>query len=354
MKFIGWKEQVKLIGFNDLKLMLIAIPALSIVFSILVFGFNPLNNSLIDTLSIVGLTIIHILVFWLIDRQIALFFHKRLSQFKDLKKRIIYQSIVVFITTVLLMQLMKQQWICPVKFEEVYNTPFVNIAIASFALTIFILFFYEYRYALDLLKDGLVKNEILSRQNAQAQLESLKNQVNPHFLFNSLNTLISVIPEDPKTAIKFAENLSHVYRHILEIKDKEVITLKEELKCINAYNYLLKIRFGDHIKFEYDNFEILDSKYIVPLSIQILIENAIKHNVVSSSRPLLVKLTLSDNELTVSNNLQLKTLKEKSTKVGLENINKRYHLLINRKIIIEQTKTDYSVRLPIIKMNELK
>lgn len=353
MKYISKDERLKLIGFNDLKLMLVTIPILGFLFPLLVFKLDPTENWLSYAIVFV-ISMFHIFTFWYVDRWIVIFFRKKINLFKDYQKRLLLQAISVFVMTSLLSHAAKSPMFCPQEYVKFLDVPYIYMFSVSLILTIFILFMYESKYVFELVKEGLVRNEILSKQNAQAQLESLKNQVNPHFLFNSLNTLVSVIPESPDIAVRFTENLSSVYRHILEIKDKEIITLKEELNCINAYNYLLKIRFGDHIQIVYEKFDDTGGKYIIPLSIQLLIENAIKHNIVSSSRPLIITLTLNENEIVVSNNKQLKINPEKSTKIGLENINKRYSLLIKKRIKIEESDTIFSVRLPIVKMNELK
>lgn len=225
---------------------------------------------------------------------------------------------------------------------------------ASLITTVIIISIYEGVYAFELFKKGLVENKELQRKNTQAQLESLKNQVNPHFLFNSLNTLISVIPEDPEVAVRFTEKLSQVYRYILEIRDKELITIREEMKCIEAYEYLFSIRFGNNVRFNYENIDLNQHKFIVPLSLQMLIENAIKHNIVSQTKPLKITIKIEEDSIKVSNNLQLKTVRESSTKLGLSNIKKRYQILAKKEIIILQTADSFSVEIPILTISEVK
>lgn len=156
---------------------------------------------------------------------------------------------------------------------------------------------------------------------------ALKTQVNPHFLFNNLNTLCSIIPENPEQAVDFVQQLSKVYRHILEVKDEKSIPLKEEMAVLEAYAFLLKTRFGDNLEI---NMEVDPTKMedmIVPLSLQLLMENAIKHNIVSQDKPLKIIVKVIDGNLVVTNNLQKKNQIIESTGIGLTNIRNRYKLI---------------------------
>jgi len=214
--------------------------------------------------------------------------------------------------------------------------------------TIFILFF-EFVYYMHALNNAEKKHEQLKRENAESQLEILKNQIKPHFLFNSLNTLISLIPENPDEAISYVQRLSTVYRYILEIKDKKLIPLHEELKCVINYVEMLQIRFGEKLIFDVDKSTFDKSDHIVPLSLQLLIENAVKHNIVSDKRPLSIKIKKGkNNKLIISNNLQMKMQKMPSTGTGLANIKSRYSLLAHDEVEIIQTADNFSVSLPLI------
>lgn len=193
------------------------------------------------------------------------------------------------------------------------------------------------------------ENEQLKKENLRSQLETLKNQVNPHFLFNSLNTLISIIDDDPHTAKQYTQKLSQVYRYILSAREKDTLTLKDELECMEAYNFMLKIRYGENLHFENLIPPLYHHTLIPPLVLQMLIENAIKHNVISASKPLYIHLQTDSNQyLTVKNNLQPKVINVESSKVGLINIMQRYKLLADKQIIIEQNTSEFKVLLPII------
>lgn len=192
------------------------------------------------------------------------------------------------------------------------------------------------------------ENEILKQENLRSQLEALKNQVNPHFLFNSLNTLISIIDENPEIAKNFTQKLAQVYRYILKAKEKDLVLLSEELQFTEAYEYMLAIRYGENLTFSKNIPEQNLEKEIPPLVLQMLVENAIKHNVISYAKPLQVSIYVDEDEnLVVKNNLQPKIINVESAKVGLKNIADRYKLLQHKEIIIEKTNTEFAVKLPL-------
>ena len=194
-----------------------------------------------------------------------------------------------------------------------------------------------------------VDAERLKKENVEAQYNNLKNQVNPHFLFNSLNALTNLVYQDQDKAVKFIKQLSEVYRYVLDSRDKEVVSLAEELKFLNAFIYLQQIRFGDKLKIEMDlnNLQSL----VAPLALQMLVENAIKHNVISEETPLTVKLYHHNNYLVVENTLQKKNqVSEDSAGVGLENIKKRYEFLSKHKVLVEELQGKFRVSIPIIEV----
>jgi two-component system LytT family sensor kinase len=191
--------------------------------------------------------------------------------------------------------------------------------------------------------------EMLKKQNAEARFETLRNQINPHFLFNSLNVLSALVYKDADTASKFIDQLSVVYRYILTNKENKVVKLKEELAFIDAYLFLLKIRFQDNLNVEKKIDDDLYETYIAPATLQLLIENAIKHNVVSKEAPLSIKIFTNHDYLVVENNIQLKEIKEDSTNLGLENIKKRYHYLCGKIPEVININDVFTVKIPIIK-----
>ncbi len=205
-----------------------------------------------------------------------------------------------------------------------------------------IIFFYN-RYQ----KNKLKEQKVIAG-TASAKFDALKNQLDPHFLFNSLNVLTSLIEENPKNAQKFTTSLSKVYRYVLEQKNKDLVTVDEELDFARTYMSLLKMRFEDSIVFEIPDRATNPDSKVVPLSLQLLLENAVKHNMVTSSKPLHIKIYESGGMLVVENNLQPKQIVKKSSGVGLENIKQRYKLLSNKKVSIHQEAKRFAVAIPML------
>jgi len=194
----------------------------------------------------------------------------------------------------------------------------------------------------------LVENEQLKHENLLVQLTSLKNQLNPHFLFNSLNTLSWLINEDKAKSQLYLQKLSQVLRYSLSMQEQSLVSLKEELALVESYIFLLQMRFGENLNVS-KKVKPLEGFQIPPLSLQLLIENAIKHNIISSASPLEVRieLQLADKTILVSNSLNIKS-NSAGTGIGLANLNQRFKLLTTREIEIKQNDTSFWVVLPLI------
>ena len=212
---------------------------------------------------------------------------------------------------------------------------------------------YECVFFFEKWKDTIKQNEALKNQQIRTQFEVLQNQMSPHFLFNSLNTLTTLIAESQDTAIEFTEKLSEVYRYILMNKEKELIPLREELAFSRSYVYLLQMRYPENLMVNFRVEEPALRQHIAPLTIQMLIENCIKHNIISRSQPLIIDVYVDNGKsIIIRNNLQKKKALEKSTKTGLENIKKRYQYLGERKIDIIVTYDSFMVAIPLIEVVE--
>ncbi|MBT8283127.1 MAG: 2TM domain-containing protein, partial [Muriicola sp.] len=198
------------------------------------------------------------------------------------------------------------------------------------------------------LQDTKIKEQKIIAGTASAKFDALKNQLDPHFLFNSLNVLTSLIEEDPKQAQRFTTALSKVYRYVLEQKNKDLVPVNEELDFAKTYIKLLTMRFEDGISLEIPETSSIPDAKIVPLSLQLLLENAVKHNVVTSSKPLRIKVYEADGKLVVENNLQEKPVVKRSSGVGLRNIQQRYSILSNKEVNITKTASQFSVQLPML------
>ena len=206
-------------------------------------------------------------------------------------------------------------------------------------------FFYSWR-------EAAVNVEKLKREQLSSGYESLKNQVNPHFLFNSLNALTSLVHRDADMAERFIKKLSDVYRYVLDSQEKEVVDLKDELEFTEAYVFLQKIRHGDNLTVDINVTESCLMQQVPPLAVQMLIENAIKHNIVSQKRPLSIQVTDKEDSLVVTNDLQLRSGVENTTGLGLNNIKSRYEYLSNQSISIDKTEDKFIARIPLLSFAE--
>ncbi len=228
--------------------------------------------------------------------------------------------------------------------EKEEASPYIIAIVITLIVSLFIHAFYFYRA----LQKKQVKEQKIIAGTASARFDALKNQLDPHFLFNSLNVLTSLIEEDPDQAQKFTTSLSKVYRYVLEQKNKDLVTVNEELDFARTYVRLLKMRFEDSIVFDIPETSLNAEAKIVPLSLQLLLENAVKHNIVTSSKPLHIRVFEENGNLVVKNNLQEKQVVRKSSGVGLQNIEQRYNILSDRKVVIQKSIKDFSVSLPML------
>ncbi|WP_413533437.1 histidine kinase [Empedobacter brevis] len=253
--------------------------------------------------------------------------------------RSIFYTMVLYYVFVKFANLLLQKYIF---YDHTINYLLVAI------VTVFFLFIF---YIIDRKKNKLEHKIVLESTKAEtatAQFETLKNQLDPHFLFNSLNVLTGLIEENPENAIDFTTSLSKIYRYVLEQKDKEVVSIQEEINFAKTYVNLLKLRFENSIDFEIEPTTFTETEFIVPLSLQILLENTIKHNIVSEQKPLKIKIYKKDNFLIIENSFQPKETIKDSTGIGLKNIINRYQLISNREVNIKKSEEFFRVELPIL------
>lgn len=224
---------------------------------------------------------------------------------------------------------------------------FTDALMRDLFMTLVVVFTSEIIYLSYKKQQTELRNQELIAENAGTRYETLKNQVNPHFLFNTLNTLNSMIKIDPDKAQEYVRKLSSVFRYTLQ--NREVITLEEEMKFTEDYCDLMQIRYGDSLNFTVDTAPEYENYIIVPLSIQCLVENAIKHNVISKQQPLEISITTGkDAMLTVSNPIQPKIEPEPGEGIGLANLAERYRLKFNREIEVKNSGGCFSVSVPVI------
>lgn len=230
----------------------------------------------------------------------------------------------------------------PLKLNIIYGS-LINLFLHLLNAILF--FFREY-------KRQWQETEELRQRSAQANIQLIKSQINPHFLFNNLNVLSGMLIRDNPEANRFIEEFSKVYRYILSNQDKELVELRSELEFIQPYIFLMQKRFDKGLRVTLDIPPAYESWYVVPAALQMLIENAIKHNVVSKSRPLDIQIHANGNQtLVVKNTLQPRLAAEPSTRIGLENIQKRYELISGRTVSIKQTGDSFEVAIPLLQLN---
>ncbi|MCH2197397.1 MAG: histidine kinase [Flavobacteriales bacterium] len=340
MKFLGDKS--KYLGFDDRIMVLVGIPVVAFIIPPLFFGQR--YGSLLQFCEQWGPSMFFSSLLWIGNRQILIELRRKFLK-KDKEKERVSLTILLVITFTSLVN-----FIGFIVAPEEHRLEMQGQGFgAGLFITLFCITLYEAIWSSSRLRVSRSEAEKLKRENLQSQLSMLKSQVNPHFLFNSLNTLSSIIPEDPERSVKFVQKLSNVYRCILEIRDKEVVTLAEEFNCIESYIYLLDTRFGASLKFDIQLEEKDKEQFVVPLSLQILIENAIKHNVVSRKRPLTIEIFANDEgNLVVRNNLQLKDQEMEGTGTGIENIDNRFKLVSEEALEVIQTSEHFTVVLPLL------
>ena len=240
-------------------------------------------------------------------------------------------------------------------FLSVIDTrPVIACGVISAGIVIFLTLMYE---ALFLSKERELDMKIvdqLDRERQNAELNSLKGELDPHFVFNALTTLSHLISVDVHKAQLFTNNMAQVYKYLLINKDRELISLNEEINFINDYFFLLKMRYDDRLSLSFNlNNTYVEKIMIIPCSLQLLVENAIKHNQFTEQEPLMINIALNGEYLKVENNVRNKQYVGGSTKIGLSNLSNRYRLVYNKDIIISKEQDKFVVKLPLIKQNSL-
>lgn len=237
-----------------------------------------------------------------------------------------------------------------ITFEEANKIFFTEMLPGLISITFVVAMFYHGKAFLNNWKRSELETEKLKKANISSQYEALKNQVNPHFLFNSLNVLSTLVYKDQDLAVDFINKLSSFYRYVLEVQKKEVVPLKQELKELNNFIFLLRKRFGNNLNIEIDDFDD-DEQMLVPLSLQMLVENAVKHNVISKSKPLNLRIKNDNGYISVENDLNRKDQNLESMGIGLPNIKSRYEYLTEKAIEVIENSTSFIVKLPILKLD---
>lgn len=220
--------------------------------------------------------------------------------------------------------------------------------VESSVITFIVLLVFHSLHFYKIYQENKVTQQKIIAGTANAKFESLKNQIDPHFLFNSLNVLSSLIEENPDNAQRFTTSLSKIYRYVLEQKDKELVSVEDELSFAKTYMNLLKMRFENSLFYELPTGNINPDARVVPLSLQLLLENTVKHNVVSEQKPLHIRIFIDGDYLAIQNDLQKKEVLQDRQGVGLLNIVNRYGIITDRKVKVQEDEKNFTVRIPIL------
>ncbi|HCT29265.1 MAG TPA: hypothetical protein DIW31_00680 [Bacteroidales bacterium] len=285
---------------------------------------------------------------WKGNQLLGLYFDYKMPWEKNPTKTFIYRiagSIIFSSIDIVIVSYLIYTYIYKINvFDDI--KPLINYALVAFVIAMLITtIIYLYHFFISW-RESLIQKENYKRDVLLMQYETLKSYVNPHFLFNSLSVLSSLVEKDSQKSQQFIKQLSDIYRYVLEQKDKEIVPLNVEFNFIKSFIELHRIRHGESLKvnINVDNFE----GYIIPLSLQILIENALKHNIISEDEPLSISVNRDADYIVVQNNLQVRKVISDSGGIGLETIKKRYELISSIPLIIENGDGFFTVKLPII------
>lgn len=331
------------LGFNDKWLLITGIPLLGFLTPYIYLGQRFHRAPYYSWSTLIASTIIT-LIFWMGNRTILILLRRKYPLFEQSRKRIAITGLVMLAFTMIAANC---NGVTPPFWETEPYPGFPDLHVLGIMNTIAVASIYEVIYYMRQLRLSVNEQEVLRNESLMAQIKALKSQVDPHFLFNNLNTLSSIVHEDPKQAEKFIQQLARLYRYTLEMPETTLIALKEELGLLDAYVYLLKTRFGESLKVLINIPESHHEKKVIPFALQILVENAIKHNIVSVTKPLVVVIDVADNKLIVSNNLQRKQGPISSTGKGLKNIDSRIRLLQQQELKYITAMDHFIVTLPL-------
>jgi sensor histidine kinase YesM len=336
---------------NDIGFRLILVPFFGIAIPLITGMINGQNFSNWQVKLSFLYTIMISLVIWEGNR----FLHFSLRSYFDWINKPLRKIAVLILSitfyTVPVSVLLLVGWYKIFSKEPVNWNIVTDSSLIILIAVIFITHVYETVFLVKESESEMIRNEQLERAKAEAELEALKNQIDPHFIFNSLNTLSHLIENNPVKAKQFNDNLADVYRYILQNKARSLVLLREEMEFLQSYFLLLQIRFEKGVRLNVNVDEAaLDQYLIPPISLQILAENAIKHNEFSEATPLSIEIEMKNDELVVHNQIRKKTLRKASSKIGLQNLGERYKLTTNKEIVVKEEENDFTVSLPILKI----
>jgi sensor histidine kinase YesM len=287
---------------------------------------------------------------WLCNVKIHYLLRKQLYRIKKIFPRLLLRYSIGIIVSFVITLIFLSVWNLQLHDSSFTFSTILKLQLIIILITMQVSSIYEIAYLNNERESDIVKMERTEKSKIQAELDVLKNQIDPHFIFNSLNTLSYLISQDQASAKRFNDTLAKVYRYILIKKEKDLVQLKEEIEFAMNFFYLLKIRYQQGLVMKIEINNIVSENYLLPpLSIQILIENAIKHNHFTEKNPLNIEVKVIEEHVTVTNNRHIKQFEIQSSQIGLKNLSERYKLITNSVISITDNKDYFRVTLPILK-----
>jgi sensor histidine kinase YesM len=340
---------------TDILILVSVVPAFIFGFNAILFGSRFFNEGRTFALGSLA-TLVSGLITWYIHATVAKKLRIRFEKEKDGRKHFIASMFVFAIMTFLIFSCICiiYHYTSFLNFKLDQETYFMAVGL-GLTINLVATSFNQSTYSAEKWKDSVLETEKLRQEALQKQLENLNGQINPHFLFNGLNSLSSLITENPEQANEYVNEMSRVYRYLLQVNTVDLVMLSDEVKFIQSYFHLLKIRHGAGIDLDIQIADKAMCCMIPPLTLQLLVENAVKHNKVLKSQPLLIQInSFRDELLTIINNLQRKTLNVESNNVGLKNIAAKFKLHGLSDIVVEETRETFSVTIPLIPCKEDK
>ena len=298
-----------------------------------------------------GYTMLYGLVLYFVNAILFIYLDKFFEVDRFTKRRVFIGflgSFILSISAIFLLRIFEDVVVEGETFSAFFQKEVLANYLVAVIITFFVTLAFHTVFFYKSYQESKVKEQKIIAGTANAKFESLKNQIDPHFLFNSLNVLSSLIEENPENAQRFTTSLSKIYRYVLEQKDKELVSVEEELAFAKTYMNLLKMRFENSLFYELPETVPNPEAKVVPLSLQLLLENTVKHNVVSEQRPLNIRIFMEGDYLAIQNDYQKKEVLQERKGVGLQNIINRYGIITNRKVLIEQNEQTFTVKIPVL------
>ena len=353
MRLINKERRIRLLGFDDTWFMIIGILILSWVTTFL-FNSSIFNYPFMDIFLSWTISLFFTMCNWLFMRAVVIQMRVVYPELKDSTKRIFYLFLILLVSvlTIDVVGNLILKYFYGFNYNPINRT---RVVLPIVIISVMVQAIYEAVYHFIRLKKAIRDEEEAKQMVAKAQLDALRNQAQPHFFFNTLNTLRDIIDQNTKEEAKdFVDKIADVYRFILESGNSNLIPIRDEMKFAQSYIHIQKERFGNNLNVDWDIPEEALDELIVPMSLQLLLENAIKHNVISRAKPLEILVGIKEGYLVVENKIQRKSSQLASTKLGLKNIERRYELISNKTPIIENDGITFSVSIPLLQFSDHK